>query len=297
MMMTINTSQRLQNAIIFRELLIQPLHKMNTVKILLFIILSCATRSLYAQEDDWQTGGGSTAGNRTIHHYDNSANQASINLWSGGYENNKIELIVGYVNKQWTSKYSIGTRYENFFGEKNKRLHGMQFGMLYTPSYDWGLGLRTGAFFEAYFSVSNYVKARGWDNFTEGDMYIPLHASYRIPFTKNWGITFYGGMGFQWAIAGRYSQVRGYSYDFWTGKRVEYGDSQAQSYGSGWPRNVNWQAEGGLNLRFNHVVLNFTYSYGLTNHRMENSFDGGNTYEIARESRQDKMTFSVGFTF
>ena len=274
---------------------------MKSIKTLLTICLASIACTLYAQ-GDWQTSGG---GYGSRNHYGNgySSNYRSsygsnyghhsVNLLSGGYDKNNVSLLVGYVNKQWTSEYEVGgKRSENLFGEKGKRLHGLQVGVGWTPSFNFGLGMQTGLFYEAYFSTSQYVKNQEWDRFTEHDLYIPAHLTLRIPFTHNCGLTLFGGAGFQWAIYGRYRDW-GHEYYDYDGNSHYIGPEAAQQYGNGWPKHVNWQAEGGFNLRLNLFTFAFTYSYGLTNHHLENTELG----EYAIKSRQDKMAFSIGLAF
>lgn len=217
-------------------------------------------------------------------------------LWNGGYEKSDWEIGAGYVNKSWLCTYPSGvTQREDFFGDPTEQyLHGFQFGGLYTPSFSWGLGLRTGLFFEVYISQAQWL--RSWCNsFNEVDMYIPLHASYRIPFTSDIALDFFGGMAFQWAMNGYYSRWTGTSWS-WCGRVKRYYDTRSQEYGDGWPDRINWQAEVGAHLRLKVVAISFTYSFGVNNHSIDNSFDGGVTYERAIKAREDKMQVTLSLT-
>jgi len=67
-------------------------------------------------------------------------------------------------------------------------------------------------------------------------------------------------------------------------------------YGNGWPSKVNWQAEVGVHFRIKVAAISFTYSFGINNHDIDNTFDGGQTYERAIQARQDKMQVTVSLT-
>lgn len=232
----------------------------------------------------------------TTSYEDNSFAVDGTTFWSGGYEKSNLEIVIGYVNKSWICSYDSGTQREDFFGDPDdKFLHGFQMGVLYTPSFDWGLGLRTGLFLETYQSRSKWITSF-CNHFTEGDMYIPLHGSFRIPFSEQSALSFYGGIGFQWAMAGKYMKQVGTGWSWWR-RPIPIVESARQEYGNGWPQQVNWQAECGFNLRFGVVGLSFTYSFGITDHGIQNSFDGGQTYVTANRSRQDKMQAAFSITF
>lgn len=274
---------------------------MKAIKALIFTALFAMTFTASAQGDDWQTGGGS--GSTTTRRSDYQNNRiydpyysGSVTLWNGGHEDAFWGLVIGYVSKAYISEYETESgntvkQSENIFGEKNKRLHGMQIGFQATPCTTYGLGLHTGLFFEAYFSESAKVKDYGWDKFTEGNLYIPLHAMYRFPFTRTSSLSLYGGIGFQWAIAGEYNNWDRYYDDYY----YDYGYSyphEYQKYGNGWPKHVNWQTEFGFNLRLDMFQLGVTYSYGLTNHHLYNV-----DYGTAIKSRQDKLAINLGVVF
>jgi len=226
-------------------------------------------------------------------------NEENENLWDGGYSRTNVEIVVGYVNKSWICSYDSGTQREDFFGDPDdKFLHGFQMGALYTPSFEWGLGLRTGLVFEIYQSRSRWITPF-CNRFTEADMYIPLHASFRIPFTETMALNLFAGAGFQWAMRGQYENQVGVIWVPWRYWRrpTALVEVAKQEYGYGWPQKVNWQAECGFNFRFSFFALSFTYSFGLVDHGIENSFDDGATYVTANRSRQDKMQASLIFAF
>lgn len=282
---------------------------MATIKSFIAVAFMALATNAFAQNDDWQTGGGASAprhsySNQSQDNYsqqnytgnssysqqsyrnNNTYSPYSTTLWNGGYENAPLAIEIGYVNKQWISHWKGQTRRENAFQEEGKRLHGMQIGLRYNPTLPYGLGLRTGLYYELYFSESPAVKEKGWDKFNEHNLYIPAHLSMRIPFSETSSLTLFGGIGFQWAIYGTYRDWGHSYYDYW-GSSSYYGPQEYQRYGNGWPRHVNWQAEGGANLRFGAFNVGCTYSYGLTDHKFYNEC----------KTRQDKLAISLGFSY
>lgn len=205
-------------------------------------------------------------------------------------------FVIGYVNKSWICTYPSGTQREDFFGDtEDKFLHGIQFGGLFNPSFDWGLGLRTGLFLEVYESKSSWI-IRWCDRFAELDLYIPLHASYKIPLNQDFSLNLYGGIGFQWALTGRYEIDRGSKWTS-TGYRPRTEIVETQEYGNGWPQKTNWQGELGMTFRYKALEIGFIYSYGLVDHGIQHTFDDGETYITASKSRQDKMQAFVAIMF
>lgn len=277
----------------------------KNIKIALFVIASMIASGISAQNDDpdWQIGGGrvetesdiSETPRRDNRDYNYSYdNYNGVSLWKGGYEQDNVALVIGYVSKQWYSEYANGVkRSENFFGEKNKRLHGLQIGLQAGHTFDYGLGLQTGLYYEAYFSSSQYVVEKvGYDNFTESDLYIPAHVLFRIPFTPTYGLSLYGGIAWQWAISGEFRE-NGHTYYDYDGNSHYLGPKEYQHYGNGWPKHSNWQLEAGFKLRLDKVQFGVGYSYGLTNHKLYNDdFEG-----FAIKSRQDKLSINIGVVF
>lgn len=193
-----------------------------------------------------------------------------------------ISIVAGYINKDWVTETSEGTFHENFWGEPNKRLHGMQIGVLYQPTMYFGPGLRTGLFFEACFSESDFVHDQGWDSFNESSLYLPLQVSCRIPLGEHCAISPFVGLGFNWAIAGSFREECRWNYDY-EGNYI--GPVGYQSYGRGQaPKRWNNQLEYGLDLQFHLFRLGFTYSRGLRDHDLYQSY----------ETYQNKISVNLG---
>lgn len=194
-----------------------------------------------------------------------------------------LSVIFGYTNKVWVTQTEDGTQYENFWGEPDKRLHGFQFGTLCKPYLPIGLGIRTGLLFEGYMSSSDYVKERGWDDFNELSIYLPLHASWRIPLGPYVSVTPFFGLGFNWAIYGTFKEDNRYYYDY---DDHYHGPIAYQKYGNGIaPKRWNNQLEWGGDLRIMALHFGFTYSKGLRDHHLYKGY----------ETFQDKISFTIGF--
>jgi len=207
-----------------------------------------------------------------------------------------FEVNVGYANKSWRCTYKSGSYREDFFGDSDdKFLHGASFGAVFTPAFSWGLGLRVGAFMEAYNSHSKWIT--DWcDHYQELDLYFPMHASYNFKINEKMNLTIYGGMGLQWAVDGSYVEYAG-SISTSKGRRPRYKEVAKQEFGNGWPQKTNWQAEAGIRFTYDRIGLGFTYSFGVVDHGIQNTFDEGLTYETSSKSRQDKMNAFFIFTF
>lgn len=196
-------------------------------------------------------------------------------------------ITVGYVNKYWRTDFGNHVVHENIWGEENKRIHGLQIGFSFQPLIPCGLGIHTGLFYEYYYSVSQAVKDAGYDDFTEHNLYMPLHGMLRIPITTFSSISLFGGLGFNWAMWGSYNKdyvSRGFNGEKIVDSRVE----EWQHYGNGeWPRHFNTQWEAGCLLRIRMIQLGFTYSRGITNHHLYKDYN----------TQQNKIGIALSFVF
>ncbi|MBQ9362096.1 MAG: hypothetical protein IJT97_01615 [Bacteroidaceae bacterium] len=220
------------------------------------------------------------------------------NLFNGGHDDAPFGFTMGYVNKDWRTDLDGQVIHENLWGEQNKRMHGMQIGFIYQPCLPIGAGIHTGLFYECYFSVSQKVRDAGYDDFTEHNLYLPIHLQWRLPITQQASISLFGGIGLNWAISGTYNEYyREYVYDGYNllaaiglipngyyveGSRI----GKYQEYGQGdWPRRLNMQWEFGCNLRYKNFQLGFTYSIGDTNHEFYRNY----------KTRQDKLAINISY--
>ena len=220
---------------------------------------------------------------------------AQSGLFRGGHEDTPIGITLGYVSKDWRTDLGDRIYHENLWGQEDKRLHGIQFGVQYQPCLPIGAGIHTGLFYECYISVSQAVRDAGYDDFTEHNLYLPLHFMWRLPLTRRASVSLFGGIGFNWAITGTYNEhYREYvigGYDLFSGIAFgRYIDGtrvrERQQYGTGdWPRRFNIQWEMGCNLRYKHFQLGFTYSIGYTDHEFYRN----------HKTRQDKIAINFAY--
>ena len=225
---------------------------------------------------------------------------------------------VGWVSKDWKTKMNGVTLREDLWGNPSKRLNGVQFGLNFNQTLIYGLGWRTGFYYEWYISHDKFLKENGWDRFNEHSLYIPLQIQFRIPLSRNYRISInpYGGIGFNIAMVGRmkngpmtnasgvkridHGYRNSYSGNFlgdligeiieaasgsWT--EFQYYDVQKYIYDNHTPRKFNLQAELGVALHLRALQLTFTYSWGLTDHRLYDLYP----------SRQDKLALNLGLNF
>lgn len=186
-----------------------------------------------------------------------------------GELNEDAYFTLSYVNKEWVTEFEDGTQHENFWGEPDKRLHGFQLGAYYQPTMTLGPGLRVGLCYEMYTSMSDWVHDKGWDRYYEHSLYLPLHLLWDIRLGDEFSIMPYAGLGFNWAMYGSYEDDYSYRYS-------DYGPHEYEHYGHGNPRHWNNQFEYGAQVRFAGFMMGFTYSKGLTNHRL---YDGYESYQ------------------
>ncbi len=110
----------------------------------------------------------------------------------------------GYVQKHW--KFSDGVTTEKYgFWDNTSSISGYQAGVRINSYFSpklFGLGLTYGAFYEYYQSGAN-VDLDGetyYVTFKEHSIYVPLHLTYRVDFTRQFGIFISGGLGADYGI-------------------------------------------------------------------------------------------------
>ncbi|MCR5316521.1 MAG: hypothetical protein K6E52_11560 [Bacteroidaceae bacterium] len=210
-------------------------------------------------------------------------------------EKSDFSVVVGYVNKQWASDLKDHSIRENMWREEDKRLHGFQIGFSYTPTLPMGLGVYTGLFGEFYLSFS---KAMGYDEFTEFSLYVPIHANFTLPLSRNVSLKAHGGFGLNYACHGGFTNRDAYYWDWVWDEVLGYATRQKKSYEldhirygkNGWPKRFNAALELNVGVSFNNIIVSGGYSWGLTDHQLYKDVPGSST-------RQDKLTISVGYEF
>ena len=258
---------------------------------LVLFFTAAAPITTMAQESSFQIGGGEGYNGNIP--YSDSYKRHKVNLFID-HEDAPLTVTIGYVNKYWRTDFKDYVYKENLWGEENKRMHGIQIGATFQPCTIYGLGLHSGLFYEAYFSESNAVKEYGHDNFTEHNLYLPLHLMLRLPLGREASLQFFAGLGMNWAFLGEYRDKEDRWYEYY---EDEDGDihveehwpvSEYQQYGSGsWPRRMNFSTEFGANLRIHHIQVGLTFSRGMTDH----------TFYSGHRTSQNKFGLNVSYAF
>jgi len=205
-----------------------------------------------------------------------------------------FSFVVGYVSKQWSTEIKGKTIRENMWREEDKRLHGIQFGVAYTPTLPMGMGVYTGLFAEGYFSFS---KKMGYDEFTEFSLYVPIHANIKLPLSQDVALLAHGGLGLNLACHGGFTNHDAYYWDWVWDEILGYHRERRQyeldhiRYGKeGWPRRFNAALEVNVSIKIQRFTLTGGYSWGLTDHRLYKDVPNSST-------RQDKLSITAGYEF
>ncbi len=200
-------------------------------------------------------------------------------------EKTQIGITAGWVAKEWATVLNGKTFHEDLWGNPNKLLQGVQFGINVQRCFFKGLGIRTGLYYEWYISCDKYIKELGFKRFNEHDLYIPLHAMFRMSPTQNLSIIPFGGIGFNWAMFGKlksgpWGVTDKYGFNKITGRQypIAFFD-----YNEHTPHHWNIQAEAGIAVHIKRTQLSFTYSWGINHHRL---------YDVA-PSRQNKLAANL----
>lgn len=210
-------------------------------------------------------------------------------------DNDNVSFVLGYVSKQWSSsKVNGSTLHENMWREEGKRLHGVQFGVAYTPKLPMGLGVYTGLFGEGYFSFS---KAMGYDEFTEFSLYVPIHANFTLALSDDVALKAHGGLGLSYACHGGFTNKDAYFYE-WVWDEITGYHRQRKSYEldhirygkDGWPKRFNAALEINIGIQIKSFLISGGYSWGLTDHQFYKEIPGSST-------KQDKLAITVGYEF
>jgi hypothetical protein len=170
-------------------------------------------------------------------------------------------MTVGFISKQWDWKTENYVSKSGLW-EDSKSVPGFRLGYIYQPQFAYGFGLRTGLNFDAYISVSDDMNDDNGNSyywlFSEMAVNIPLHAEYRLHFSKNVSLFFETGASIE---CGLFAEMEAH------GSNIEkYKESGL--YGKadwGYPSNrfnVYWDFAGGL--RFKKFQISAGASRGLT---------------------------------
>ena len=220
---------------------------------------STSSSSTYTQSTSTSTSSSSTStySTPTYSNY-NYSRSKSFNSPSYGYE--RFGFSAGYVQKQWVNKGGSET-IKNGAWEDSKYMSGVQVGFRFEPLFKYGFGISTGLFYEYYYSKSSEFAYD--DGYCKGTLqehvaYLPVHLEYRLHFSDDFQLFFYGGVGLDYGIAA--DCVFNDTYDdYELYHSTNFYDSEDAP---DWKR-FNASVEYGGGIRFKMVQLNFTMANGL----------------------------------
>lgn len=185
-------------------------------------------------------------------------------------DNFHVGLSVGYVRKQWV--YDTGN--EKIKGDMlgdDGYTDGIQAGLRVDCQFGYGFGMNSGLFYEYYHDKSlmeehedfnYYLKAR------EHSLYLPVHFKYNLNFSRWFQLGFYGGIGFDYGLSGKYSVYS--NEDLIDEDGNEYSKGEDIVNGSIYDdefdfKRFNASLEYGASIRIRRLQINFTMARGLIN--------------------------------
>ena len=166
-------------------------------------------------------------------------------------------ISIGYVQKSWSYKEVDGGKGKIGFWEGTNHIKGVQAGLRIEPLFKYGFGVNTGLYYEFYYSKSKPLVYAGEEykpTLQEHALYLPIHLEYRLHFSENFQLFFYGGIGLDYGISATLNT---------NNEHFTYDDTNAY-HGSDWKK-FNASLEYGGGIRIYMVQLNFSISKGLVN--------------------------------
>lgn len=185
----------------------------------------------------------------------------------GGFNSPKTNaswgISAGYVSKQWEK--SLATGEQTKMGLYNDSwLHGIQLGIRFNPLFKYGFGLDMGLFYEYYHNRSSQIteivnggELKYFKTFSEHALRLPIHLEYRLNFSKEFQIFFYGGAAAEYILSGSMSYTeQGYQEPYIVDKEI-YGTTIPSA------KRYNVSASFGGGFRFGILQFNVGTEMGL----------------------------------
>ena len=175
------------------------------------------------------------------------------------------------------------------WGRGEQITKGARVGLHFQPCFQWGLGLYFGAFFEWYYSPTprngEYPDALEsyYTSYTEKAVSAPLHLYFRMPFSREFALSFHGGVDAEYLFGAKYKDGDGYYMTY----TPNYGTSYRY-------RHFNLGLGFGAGIQYEWALLGVNFSKGLTNHYEFAHYDEEHPYEKACLPRFD-INFSILF--
>ena len=163
---------------------------------------------------------------------------------------------MGYIQKQWTSKYEDNSTEKYGLFDDDKYYNGIQAGFRIDPQFGAGFGMNSGLFYEYCWGKSDkiYDEAGSFHiTYEEHGLYLPLDLKFTMNFSRWFQLSFYGGVGLNYVLSGK-----AYARD--GGKT--WGSSNVYKEEDNWSR-FNAMLEYGASLRINALQFDVTMAKGL----------------------------------
>lgn len=235
-----------------------------------------ATQLKIAQNPQWIQGA-YLAGSSTIYQSVSTVTKTTIGTTPTRYTPTKykkafnspnepriIGLSLGYVTKQWAIKQDGAVEKIGYWDDKN-HLNGIQVGIRVEPQFKYGFAINTGLYYEYYFSKTNNTSINDeYENvlsckgkLQEHNLYLPIHLEYRLHFSDNFKVFFFGGLGLDYGLGGSIKFTNIPNYEDTTFDNI-YDQSWA------WKR-FNTSLEYGAGISIYGLQVHATIAKGLIN--------------------------------
>ena len=131
-------------------------------------------------------------------------------------------VSVGYVSKRWENIWSGGSKEHSSVFDDTKLINGVQAGVRWEPQLKYGFGFDTGLYYEYYQDKSDMMDdGDGYGPYfvrmSEHCLHFPAHVEYRLNFTEDFQVFFYGGVALDFVLYGKFDYFdEGYDEPFGT---------------------------------------------------------------------------------
>ena len=131
-------------------------------------------------------------------------------------------VSVGYVSKRWENIWSDGSKEHSSVFDDTKLINGVQAGVRWEPQLKYGFGFDTGLYYEYYQDKSDMMDdGDGYGPYfvrmSEHCLHFPAHVEYRLNFTEDFQVFFYGGVALDFVLYGKFDYFNeGYDEPFGT---------------------------------------------------------------------------------
>ncbi len=204
------------------------------------------------------------------------------------YSHRSTGLSVRYVQK-WFS-YSNGSKhYKMNLGGIEGSMSGVQVGIPIQPYFGSGFGLGTGLYFEYYKTNVDYAKVDDSstthlenNSLEDMELYMPIHLQFRLPAARETSFFLSAGVGLTYGVALKAQSED----DGW--ENVKFGEN-------GMPKAFNCAIEIGAGFRYRRLLIDLTYSIGMTKNELAPAINGISESRI--DAKMNKLAAGIGLLF